>query len=279
MKRARDYASGLTGIEGEREETIMKLRLAGLIAIIGCAALCLALPAHGQNSITLTGVNGSTSGGDLCSAASGCEDVYTGVYYSTVDNTANTPTICDDFNHNVTIGETWNASAVNTSSLNSTNILQLEFGSGANGQIASVVYAEVATLVSGIFNGTATFGTGAGAITGVTQTDLSEAIWDITTPGGISGISKNAGLLVTYVEGLFGSDTSKAALAYLNGLNLWILTPSPNNGPQEFWAPGGPSYNIPEGGSALLYLLLAGVSCFGAMFFRSQKRLRNPVTA
>src|ERR1035438_2203863 len=178
MNRARDCASGPTGIEGEREET-MKVRLGGLAAIIGCAALCLALPALGQNSITLTGVNGSYSAGDLCSTGIGCQQVYTGQYYSTVDGTANTPTICDDFNHNVTIGETWNATAINTSSLNGSNIGQLEFGAGTNGLNPFVEYAQVATLVSEIFtlnNGTAAH---FGGVSNVTGTDLSEAIWDI----------------------------------------------------------------------------------------------------
>jgi hypothetical protein len=31
--------------------------------------------------------------------------------------------------------------------------------------------------------------------------------------------------------------------------------------------------NVPEGGTALIYLLLAGPSCFGVMFFNSRSRL------
>jgi hypothetical protein len=250
----------------------MKIRVRGLAAIIVGGALCLTLPAGGQNSITLTGVNGSTSsdnGGNLINN----EDVYTGIYYSTVDGTANTPTICDDFNHNVNLGQLWNATALNTSSLNASNIGQTAFGA----TIGLVGYAEVATLVAEIFtlnNGKASsFGTG----TNVTGTDLSEAIWAITTPGGISGISANAAAIVSWVEGLYGS--SSAAQSFLNKLNLWILTPSPysSSSPQEFWAPGGPSYTVPEGGSALLYLLLAGIACLGAviMNLRSQAATRE----
>jgi len=212
-------------------------------------------------------VNGSTSSDNGGSLLNG-EDVYTGIYYSTVDGTALTPTICDDFNHNVYIGETWNASALNTSALNAGNIGQTEFG----GTIGLVGYAEVATLVSEIFllnNGTGTFDG-----LKVSGTDLSEAIWDITTPGGIKTITANAAAIVSWVQGLFGS--TSAAQTYLNSLNLWILTPSPNNGPQEFWAPGGtPNIVTPEGGSALLYLLLAGASCFGAIFFRNRSQIGN----
>jgi hypothetical protein len=255
----------------------MKFKI-GLTVMIGSAALCMALPALGQNSVTLTGVNGSTSSDNGGSLLNG-EDVYTGQYYSTVNGTANTPTICDDFNHDVTIGETWNATAINTSALNSTNILGTEFGSGVNGQIAPVVYAEVATLVSEIFTLNNTTGLFHGLT--VSGTDLSEAIWQITTSGGISGITANAAALVSYVKGLFGSDTSTQALAYLNGLNLWILTPAPNNGPQEFWAPGGgPTkfQSVPEGGSAALYLLLAGLTCLGATILgkRNQDAISEP---
>ncbi len=257
----------------------MKIRARGFAVIIGFVALCLAPSAHGQNSIALTGVNGSVSAGDLCSAASGCEQVYTGLYYATVDGSANTGIICDDFNHNVTVGQNWSATAINTSSLTAGNIGYTEFGGVAN---AAVVYAEVATLVSEMFtlnNGTGTF-----AGIKISGTDLSEAIWDITTkPNGISGISANAAALVTYVLGIYGGDSQQAALNYLNDLNLWILTPSPNDGPQEMWAlgttPNVMPLKTPEGGSALLYMLLAGFTCFGAMFFKSRNQPRNSETA
>jgi hypothetical protein len=242
-------------------------RIATLAAFV---FLFTGLFAFGQTSITLTGVNGSTSAGDLCSTQSGCEPVYTGQYYATVNNLSNSPIICDDFNHNVSLGQNWQANAINTSALTSTNIAYLEFGSGmTNGQIAPVVYAEVASLVSEIFtlnNGTGTFD----GVKGVTGTDLSEAIWDITTQGGITGISSNAAALVKYVEGLFGSDTSQAALKYLNGLSLWILTPSPNNGPQEMWA-----LSVPEGGAALMYLLLASLFCGWSFFLRNREQRIN----
>lgn len=253
----------------------MKIKVAGLFAVILCAGLCFALPALGQNSITLTGVNGSTSGGNLCSTASGCEDVYTGLYYSTVNGTANTGTICDDFNHNVTVGETWQATAIQASNLSTSNIGNTEFGS----TIGLAGYAEVATLVSEMFtlnNGTGTLG----GVTGITGTDLSEAIWDITTKGGITGISSKAAALVTWVQGLLGGDSNAAAVAYLAQYsNLFILTPNPNNGPQEFWSQNGPNFSVPEGGSALLYLLLAGLACFGAMRVssRSQAQRRESI--
>ncbi len=247
----------------------MKVSTARIATLAAALVLFAGLSAFGQTSVTLTGVNGSYSAGDLCSTQSGCEQVYTGQYYATVNNVANSPIICDDFNHNVSIGETWQATAMNTSALTSSNITSLEFGAGANGQIAPVVYAEVASLVSEIFtlnNGSGTFD----GLKGVTGTDLSEAIWDITTQGGITGISANAAALVKYVEGIFGSDTSKQALSYLNGLSLWILTPSPNDGPQEMWA-----LSVPEGGAALMYLLLASLFCGWSFFLRNREQRIN----
>jgi len=244
----------------------MKISTARIASLAASLVLFAGLSALGQTSVTLNGVNGSTSAGDLCSTQSGCAQVYTGQYYATVNNVANTPIICDDFNHNVSIGENWQATAINTSALNSSNITGLEFGGLSN---APQVYAEVADLVSEIFtlnNGSAKFA----GISGVTGTDLSEAIWDITTKGGITGISNNAAALVKYVQSLFGGDTSKQALSYLNSLSLWILTPSPNNGPQEMWA-----QSMPEGGAALMYLLLAALFCGWSFLPRNRERART----
>ena len=246
----------------------MKFKFERIVMFSAFMILCAGLSAFGQNSVNLTGVNGSYSAGDLCSSGVGCEQVYTGIYYATVNGTANTPIICDDFNHNVTPGETWNATAINTSALTANSngsINGMEFGAGANGQSGAVVYAEVADLVSEIF----ALNNGSGAFGGqtVTGTDLSEAIWDITTNGGITGLSSTASALVKYVKTLFGSDSTSQALAYLNSLNLWILTPAPNNGPQEMWAT-----SVPEGGAALIYLLLAASCCSWAFFVRGRER-------
>ena len=63
--------------------------------------------------------------------------------------------------------------------------------------------------------------------------------------------------------------------------NLWVLTPSVPPSPyepgkkigQEVWI------DVPEGGAAFLYLLLAGGICFGAMFLNSRNRFANLVSA
>ena len=55
--------------------------------------------------------------------------------------------------------------------------------------------------------------------------------------------------------------------------NLWLYVPTPLSGSQEMWG----NVAVAEGGTAFLYLLLAGLSCFGAMFLR--RRSANPELA
>jgi hypothetical protein len=42
--------------------------------------------------------------------------------------------------------------------------------------------------------------------------------------------------------------------------------------------PPSPNARVPEGGTALTYLLLAGLCCFGAMVLRSRRQASMPVT-
>jgi hypothetical protein len=142
---------------------------------------------------------------------------------------------------------------------------------GANPYIGLTGYAEVATLVSMVFSGSSSYG----GITGISQAELASAIWYITapaTPGGIQGLDLKALALVKAVEGAFNGNTS-AATTYLATLtNLWILTPA-NLGPgepQEMWTE---RLSVPEGGAAFMFLLLAGTSCFGAMFLRYRQQV------
>jgi len=264
----------------------MKNRVRGFAAIIACSALCLALPSFGQTTV---GVNFIGAGPNDGTSPTLSEDGYTGVYNATITNLpgAGSGVICDDFKDNVYSGETWTATAYQASSLTQANVGETMFGStvGLGG------YAEVATLVSALFNGTSALSGVPGLSGPISVTDLSEAIWAITAGGasalGGTGITSNAAALVSYVEGLYGvglgSTNSQlaAALKALQGFgNLWILTPQSGSEnpvtdgtPQEFWV------SVPEGGAAFMFLLLAGASCFGAMFFRSRNQLRNRETA
>jgi hypothetical protein len=78
--------------------------------------------------------------------------------------------------------------------------------------------------------------------------------------------------LVGAVQAAFNNNLT-GATDYLASLtNLWILTPNPLTGvgsgePQEMF-----TLAVPEGGAAILYLLLAVLACGGAIFFGRRKQ-------
>jgi hypothetical protein len=234
----------------------MKVNSGSLAAIAGLMLCCFGLPAFGQEvSVQYTG-NYSTTWGNQDG------DFGAGIYSANINGApSSSGIICDDYSDQIVSGQKWNANAYQASSLNSSNIGETLFGS----TIGLTGYAEVATLVSMMFGGSNAYG----GITGISQAEISSAIWDITTAGGISGLDSKATALVAALKSAFNGKTS-AAQAYLSSLtNLWILTPTPLTGlgkgeAQEMWT----ETSVPEGGAALLFLLLAGGTCFGAMFLK-----------
>ena len=234
----------------------MKIRYAGLAALAGSMLLCFGLPAFAQDEVSVTFTGGYTT-----TWGNNSGDYGAGIYSANINGSPSASgMICDDFNDEITNGETWNADAYQASSLNSSNIDETLFGS----KIALDGYAEIATLVSMMFGNVSSYG----GITGITQAELSSAIWDIGVGGTLQGLDATATALVAAVEAAFGTNTSKAQ-AYLATLsNLWILTPTPEGPgePQEMWI------SVPEGGAALLYLLLAGFTCFGAIFRNARRQ-------
>jgi hypothetical protein len=239
----------------------MRFKYLGLATIAASALLCLGLPAAAQDEVSVTFTGGYTT---TFSNSDG--DFGAGIYSGTINGASSPGIICDDYKDEIYNNESWNAKAYQASSLASGNIGNTLFGN----TIGLTGYAELATLVSMMFGNIPNSYAG---ITGITQSELSAAIWDITTPGGISGLDANAKALVAAVEAAFSGNTSKAT-AYLATLtNLWILTPDPLTGvgsgePQEMWTE---NLSVPEGGAALMYLLLAASTCFGAMFLGSRK--------
>ncbi len=256
-------------------EAIMKRIAVGSAAIVSVvAALCLSLPALGQTTVTLSGAN---SGGSF---GGGVADPYSGSVGNNGTSLSNGGLIvCDDFYDHVLLGETWNATALQASQLViGTNIDDTLFGTtiGLNG------YAALASLVTQIIATPNSKPT--------QQADLSAAIWWITSGGTISagpppqyildGYTLDAAA-VTDIKtalapfGAIGGSSSAASLALGKDTSLWIFTPNPAKGynpvggdgePQEMWT------SVPEGGAAVTYLLLAGASCFGAMFYRSRNQ-------
>jgi hypothetical protein len=162
--------------------------------------------------------------------------------------------ICDDFNDKVSKGETWTASALNASSLNSSNLSQTLFGT----TIGLKGYTELAYLVNQMF---------ATKPNAATQAAYSEAIWALT--GGVLPSKLTGQALTLYNAAISMYTAGKISLSQF--ANLWIYTPNPR-GPgeaQEMWG----MVAVPEGGAALAYLFLAGLTCLGAMVLRSRKRL------
>jgi hypothetical protein len=234
----------------------MRISTAKIATLAASVFLFAGLSAFGQSivSVDYTGGYSTTwgnSGGDYGA----------GIYTATINGVASSSgIICDDFNDDITAGETWNAKSYQVSTLvSSGNLGNTLFGN----TIGVTGYAEVATLVSMMFGG----GSSYGSITGITQAELSSAIWDITTPGGITGLDSKALALVSAVKAAFSGNTA-AATAYLASLtNLWILTPTPlgPGEPQEMWTEAA------EGGTALMYLLLATLFCGWAFSLRNRE--------
>ena len=83
----------------------------------------------------------------------------------------------------------------------------------------------------------------------------------------------NSNAYQVFEMGFSGGPTAQSYLGSFT--NLWIWTPGPHPGfwwgPRERFIRG---LNVPEGGSPFLYILLAGLSCFGALFV-SRRRTRT----
>jgi hypothetical protein len=197
--------------------------------------------------------NGNSQGTAWCGGSAGC--TATGFYGGSINNLAVGPSqaggpgfVSDDY-MKMSKGSTWTANGINVAQLNSGNIQgQSLFGSsvGMNG------YAEMAFLVNQMFGSSPNAGT---------QSAYSQALWYITSNGKLSysSLSLSAKVLVlaaaAYVQS-HGSSLSQYA-------NLWLYAPT-GSGAGEVWG----RVAVAEGGAALMYLLLAAMACFGAIFFR-----------
>jgi hypothetical protein len=221
-------------------------RVRGLAGIIFAALLCFALPAFGQNTnITFTG---GTHGDNWCGGPDGC--VGTGLYDGVINGTT-TQMVCDDYTHHIQTNQNWTANGIDVASLTSTSGLQFA-------SIGLFGYTELAYLVNQMFTASPN---------STTQMLLSEAIW--YTSGGVTLASLDPGAVTLFNQALAFANAHSGTSGLQLFSNLWLYTPNPGgpSGPQEMWG----LVPVSEGGTALMYLLLAGVSCFGATFFRSHR--------
>ena len=218
--------------------------------------LCLA-PSAFAGTVTLQ-INNPPSNNIL-------DGIYVGTYGATNTSTgAQTQIICDDFKDD----SNFNAATYVTHSFG--NFIGTVWGPGAAAQ-----YQQAAWLTLGMLQQS-----------GTQQGYYSYAIWAVFDPSDV------AKWLTTYTDSsacnaVFGSGSwgggkcnagsggllgSAAGQQYYQGefSNFLILTPTCSAGPgtcqeQEFFQ------LVPEGGSAVLYLLLAGLSCFGAMVYSRRR--------
>ncbi len=205
----------------------MRIKAVGLTAIAGSVLLFFGLPAFADE------VSVEFTGGYSTTFANSSGDFGAGIYTATINGATSPGIVCDDFSDEITTDETWNAQVYQASSLASGNIGSTLFG----GTIGLTGYAEIATLVSMMFGNTPNSYDG---LTGITQSELSSAIWDITTPGGISGLDSKAQALVAAVDLTFNGNPSQATTYLATLTDLLILTPDPLTGvgsgePQEMW--------------------------------------------
>lgn len=211
-------------------------KLWGAVAL---AVLCFAPCAFANSSLTVTGAGNNVMDG-----------VYVGPYYATVNGGANTPVICDDFADETYIGSSWNFTANNFSTL----------GSALWGnQTKSYEAAAWLTLQMLALNSKSSNATQVGY--------LSFAIWSLFDKSALNGLNS------TQLAGV-NSWLSKVPSNLTPGefANFAILTPKGcTNGPGS--CPGQEFLTlVPEGGAAAMYLLLAGLSCFGAMLLRRRRQ-------
>ena len=180
--------------------------------------------------VTLTGVNGSSANG-----------VYTSPYFATVKGQPGVRVICDDYWHEVYIGESWQATVNTFSTLD-----QARF-QGPDSASTLLMYEQAAFLIEQL------------ALDPGATNDISFAIWSIFSPGvpptGNSGWWLAYAQSQTYTPGEFA--------------NFEILTPtdSGSGSPQEYLV------TVPEPAS----LLLLGSGLFALGVFR--KRSNRPAQA
>ncbi len=122
------------------------------VSLLMVAALCLFAGTASADSVTmkLAGVGGNNAGG-----------VYTYPYYFSINGQAPVALICDDYNNEVTVGETWQA-----------NVVGLLSGDGlfGNTKQARLDYKAAGLIFEGILSGKVSVNAGNFAIWGLFST-------------------------------------------------------------------------------------------------------------
>jgi hypothetical protein len=200
------------------------------------------------------------------------DNIYVGPYTATnVQTGASMSIICDDFkdesNYNPATYTTNSFSTLGNTLWGSSLLHQ-----GDTMSQVTALYEQAGWLVFGMINAT-----------GAQQGYYSYALWAVFDASDVLTWLKNAndmaacnavfGNSCTSTHAGAGSLLYSAQQNYASGnySNLLILTPT------GCTAAGCPEQEffqlVPEGGSALLYLVLSGFACFGAVWYSKRKRL------
>jgi hypothetical protein len=239
-----------------------------LLLTVAVGLLLLASSAFGQYAgpIKMT-YNGNNYDG------SSWDGFITGFYGGTINgvsvggSAANPGMLCDDFN--TELKSPWSAYAINVSTLLqnwSADFSGTKFGTASNENI----YIEMALLVQAAFSGHTALSLLSG-VSGTTAGDVSQALWCITGgPSNCNSSGMSAAAYALWQNVITAVNHGNYRLSSF--ANLWLYVPKPKSGSQEMWS----NVPVPDRGAALMYLLLAGASCFGAMFFRSRNQVSRP---
>ena len=247
-------------------------RALGILCVVVVVIILLPIAALSQ-SVTLQ-INNPPSNNVL-------DGIYVGSYTATNVATGGTVQItCDDFRDD-------SDSKVTTYTTNTFSSLgSTLWGASLSAKTATTLYDEAAWLTLTMLNQT-----------GKQQGYYSYAIWAVFASGDVAkwltsyqdSAACNAVFGAgSWVGGTAGKGTCNVGTGGLIGLaasqtftsgefaNVLILTPTCSGGPgtcpeQEFLEV------VPEGGSAAVYLLLAGLVSLGAVFFGSRRTVRRPV--
>jgi len=207
--------------------------------------LCFASTAFAtSDTVTLTGLDPNHLDG-----------YSVGPYIGTVNTVANAPVICDDFSDTSKIGKTYTDTVNTFSDLGNTlwgAFLMSKQGGNHKLSYVTQLYDEAAWLTLQLLNPANSKSIG----------NIQFAIWALFNGNALKkDPNARSWLTLAGEQSFYAGEFS----------NFLILTPTCTKGPgtcggQEFFE------IVPEGGSALMYLLLAGVSCVAVMFQAYRRR-------